>query len=170
MLKTILIIIAILGVFAVAGFAWAKHKGYCTGGDYLQRASERISHKLDLNDEQDAHLQGLTQTLHGLREGWAEHRTELSTEIERLLATPTLDRVAAMDMLPLRESRAKAPRHEARVRKIPFASSRLGASIPSPTYWNSGDLRARDSLRPLPLPSSRSGAVGRTMEPWLTSC
>ena len=66
---------------------------------YLQRASEGISHKLDLNDEQNAHLQGLAQTLHGLREGWAEHRTELSAEIGRLLATPTLDRAAAMDMV-----------------------------------------------------------------------
>ena len=99
MLKTTLIIIAILGVFAVAGLAWAKHKGYCTGGDYLQRASERISGKLDLNDEQNAKLQGLTEALRSLREDWMARRTGLNAEIGNLLATPTLDRDAAMDLL-----------------------------------------------------------------------
>ena len=35
MLKTALIILAILGVVAAIGIAWAKHNGYCAGGDYL---------------------------------------------------------------------------------------------------------------------------------------
>ena len=98
MLKILLITLAILGVVAISGFAWAKHKGYCSGGDFVQRASERVSHKLALDDTQKAKLQGVTEKLRTMRDGWSEGRNQVRDEIGALLAAPSLnrDRVTAL--------------------------------------------------------------------------
>lgn len=112
MLKTTLIVIAILGVLAVVGIAWAKHKGYCAGADYLQHASERVARELDLNDEQNGRLQGFVETLGGLRASWLDHRTELIDELEGLLAAPTLDRERVVDVLDERHQAMVVRRQE----------------------------------------------------------
>lgn len=92
MLKILLIVLAILGVIAISGFAWAKHKGYCSGGDFMQRASERVSHKLELDDNQKAKLQGFTENLRTLRDDWSEGRSQVRDHVEDLLTAPSLDR------------------------------------------------------------------------------
>lgn len=98
MLKILLITLAILGVVAISGFAWAKHKGYCSGGDFVQRASERVSHKLALDDTQKAKLREFTEKLRTMRDGWSEGRNQVRNEIGVLLAAPSLnrDRVTAL--------------------------------------------------------------------------
>jgi hypothetical protein len=51
MLKIVLVTLLVVGLLAGLGIAWAKHKGYCSAEDPMQHITERISHKLDLNDE-----------------------------------------------------------------------------------------------------------------------
>lgn len=102
MLKILLITLAVVGVLAAGGIAWARHNGFCAGGDHLEHVTERVSRKLDLGAEQNQKLQGLTEMLRKLRGDWAEHRTQRSGEIESLLAAPTLDRDRALDLLSQR--------------------------------------------------------------------
>lgn len=92
MLKILMIILAILGVVVISGFAWAKHNGYCSGGDFMQRASERVSHKLELDDNQEAKLKGFTEKLRALRDSSSAGRTPIRDEIGGLLTAPSLDR------------------------------------------------------------------------------
>lgn len=99
MLKIALITLAILGVVAAGGIAWARHNGYCPGGDYLEQVTGRVSRRLDLNDEQNDRLLGFAEALRRLRGDWTERRTQWSDEIERLLAASTLDRDRATDLL-----------------------------------------------------------------------
>ncbi len=99
MLKISLITLAVIIVLAGLGVAWARHHGYCAGGDHLDHVTARIAHKLDLNDEQNQRLQGLAETLRKLRGGWTENRTQRADEIGRLLAAPTLDRSRAMGLV-----------------------------------------------------------------------
>ena len=98
MLKILLITLAILGVVAISSFAWAKHKGYCSGGDFVQRASERVSHKLALDDTQKAKLQGFTEKLRTMRSDRSRGPSQIGDEIGTLLAAPSLnrDRVTAL--------------------------------------------------------------------------
>jgi Spy/CpxP family protein refolding chaperone len=102
MLKILLITLTVLGIIAIAGFAWAKHQGYCSGGDFMQRVTDRVSRKLDLNEDQTAKLQGLAEKLRALRGDRTEGRTQLRDDIEGLLAAPTLDRNRALTLLDQR--------------------------------------------------------------------
>jgi hypothetical protein len=61
MLKMSLITLAVVGIIAAVGIAWARHSGYCAGGDFLNHITARVSRKLDLNAEQNEKLQGLPQ-------------------------------------------------------------------------------------------------------------
>jgi len=99
MLKISLITLAVIVVLAGLGIAWARHNGYCAGGDHLNRVTALVARKLDLNDEQNQRLQGLAETLRKLRRDWTEHRNEHADEIGRLLTAPTLDRNRVMGML-----------------------------------------------------------------------
>jgi periplasmic protein CpxP/Spy len=100
--KIFFITLAVIGLISAVGIAWARHNGYCAGGDYLKHVTERVSRKLDLNEEQNQRLQGIAEMLRKLRADWAERRTQSSNEIESLLAAPTLDRDRVMDLLTQR--------------------------------------------------------------------
>ena len=99
MLKTLLIvslvIIALLGV----GAAWAKHKGYCNGGGAAQLISQRLTHKLDLNAEQQNRLQALTEQFRELREHREQHKAAIGQQVSQLLSTAKLDRDHAIELL-----------------------------------------------------------------------
>jgi Spy/CpxP family protein refolding chaperone len=102
MWKTILITVAVVGVIAVAGVAWAKHSGYCRGYDRMSHITERISRKLDLNDEQRDRLLGFAKGLRGLREHGRELRSGMREEVVDLLAAPQLDRERAAELVDRR--------------------------------------------------------------------
>jgi Spy/CpxP family protein refolding chaperone len=112
MLKILLITLTILGVVAVAGFAWAKHQGYCSEGDFVKRVTDRVSRKLDLDEDQAARLQGLAEKLRALRGDWTEGRTRMRTDVDGLLAAPTLDRDRAMTLLDQRHRSMAARKSE----------------------------------------------------------
>ncbi|MGA7980990.1 MAG: periplasmic heavy metal sensor [Chromatiaceae bacterium] len=102
MLKMSLITLAVVGIIAAVGIAWARHSGYCAGGDFLNHITARVSRKLDLNAEQNEKLQGLAAMLRQLRGDWRERRPQVSPEIDSLLATKTLDRDLVMELLEKR--------------------------------------------------------------------
>lgn len=99
MLKIVLTITAVIGLLAVLGAAWAKHNGYCAGGDRMQYVAERVARKLDLTDEQQAKLQTFTETLRQLRGDWGGRRKALTDELAGLLAAPSLDRNRVGELL-----------------------------------------------------------------------
>lgn len=98
MLKILLITLAIVAI-TVAGITWARHNGYCRGGDSMQHITERVSRKLDLNDEQKLKLEAFAETLQKLRSDWSERRTQMSAEVEDILAGPSLDRDRVIALL-----------------------------------------------------------------------
>lgn len=98
MLKILLITLAIVAIIAT-GITWAKHNGYCRGGDFMQHITERVSRKLDLNDEQRLKLDAFAETLRELRGNWTERRGQMGVEVEGLLAAPLLDRDRVMALL-----------------------------------------------------------------------
>ena len=98
MLKILLITLAIVAI-TVAGITWARHNGYCRGGDFMPHITERVSRKLDLNDEQKLKLEAFAETLRKLRGDWSERRTQMLAEVEDLLAGPSLDRDRVIALL-----------------------------------------------------------------------
>jgi uncharacterized membrane protein len=54
----------------------------------------------------------VAEALRGLRNDWAERRTERRAEIEHLLSSPTLDRTRAMDLLEEAHQTMADRRHE----------------------------------------------------------
>jgi Spy/CpxP family protein refolding chaperone len=111
MLKISLVTLAVIGVLAAVGIAWARHSGYCAGGDYLEHVTGRVSRKLELNDEQNQNLKGFAELLRGLREDWVERGNQLSGEIELLLSGPELDRKRVMDLLAARHEAMSEQKH-----------------------------------------------------------
>lgn len=67
MLKTTLIVLLVLGVLTAGAVAWAKHNGCRSIENRMQHISERIAHRLDLNDDQRVRLDDLVETLRELR-------------------------------------------------------------------------------------------------------
>jgi Spy/CpxP family protein refolding chaperone len=112
MLKILLIAAAVLGVVAIVGIAWANHKGYCSTGDYVEHVAQRVTRKLDLDEEQAAKLRGFGDRLRGLRSDWTERKTQMRQEIERLLGEPSLDRERATALLDERRLAMAERRHE----------------------------------------------------------
>ena len=96
MLKISLITLAVLGLIAAAGFAWARHNGYCTGGGHFGQVKARVARKLDLDEAQSRQLDDFAEALRRLRGDWVERRAGIGGEVERLMAAPTLDREQVM--------------------------------------------------------------------------
>jgi Spy/CpxP family protein refolding chaperone len=99
MLKISLITLAVLGLIAAAGLAWARHNGYCTGGGHFEHVKARVARKLDLNETQSRQLDDFAEALRRLRGEWVERRAAIGDEVERLMAAPTLDREQVMALL-----------------------------------------------------------------------
>jgi Spy/CpxP family protein refolding chaperone len=99
MLKTILITLAVLGVIAAAGMAWAKQSGYCSPENRLQKITERVGRKLDLNDDQQGLLEALTKTLRDLRIERQGLRVAMKESLTELLSEPSLDRDRATALI-----------------------------------------------------------------------
>ncbi len=99
MLKTILITLAVLGVIAAAGMAWAKQSGYCSPENRLQKITERVGRKLDLNDDQQGLLEALTKTLRDLRIERQYLRVAMKESLTELLSEPSLDRDRAIALI-----------------------------------------------------------------------
>ncbi|MEA3411635.1 MAG: periplasmic heavy metal sensor [Pseudomonadota bacterium] len=103
MLKIVLITLVVVGVIAGFGIAWAKHKGYCSAEGRMQHVTERISKKLDLDDEQKSRLTALGERFQALRGDWREHRTELRADVQDLLKNDRFDRERALQMIDERQ-------------------------------------------------------------------
>lgn len=103
MLKSILIVLFVLGIIGVAGAGWAKHNGYCQGGDRLQHVSDRVTRKLDLNETQQGKLQALVETLREVRGDRGVRKTRLRERIDGLLSAETLDRGQALAFIEERQ-------------------------------------------------------------------
>jgi Spy/CpxP family protein refolding chaperone len=99
MLKTILITLAVLGVIAAAGMAWVKQSGYCSPENRLQKITERVGRKLDLNDDQQGLLEALTKTLRDLRNERQGLRVAMKESLTDLLSEPSLDRDRAIALI-----------------------------------------------------------------------
>ena len=112
MLKTLLIIAAVVGVIGAAGVAWAKYTGYCPVGDRMQYITDRMSRKLDLNDEQRDRLQAFVETLRDLREERQDLRGAMQAEVADLLAAPQLDRDRAVEAIDARVQSMTANKHQ----------------------------------------------------------
>jgi len=112
MLKFLLTTLAVVGVVAFAGIAWAKHNGYCSDGNRLQHVTERISRKLDLTEAQKAKLQSFAETLHSLRGEGTELRAQLRDALDNLLAAPLLDRDRVTQLLEERHQAMEALKGE----------------------------------------------------------
>ena len=99
MLKTTLIVLVVLAALAVAGLAWAKHNGYCSAEDRIHYVSERIGHKLELNDDQQGRLASFIGTLHDLRRELQDHRRSAKHDVTELLSVPRMDRDRAIALI-----------------------------------------------------------------------
>jgi Spy/CpxP family protein refolding chaperone len=98
-MKTTLIILGIVALVGVAGFAWAKSQGYCGEGGHTQFMADRLEGKLDLDEGQRAQLDDLTRLIRELRGNWVEQRTQVRDEVVALISAPTLDRDQAEALL-----------------------------------------------------------------------
>ncbi len=98
-MKILLIISALIAVLAIAGLAWAGHRGICGHGDLVEHVAKRISHRLDLNVEQTKELQDFAEQIRGQRDDWAARRSQTRQEIDGLLVAPTLDRERLMALI-----------------------------------------------------------------------
>lgn len=99
MLKTILITLAVLVVIGAAGMAWAKQSGYCSPEKRIQKITERVGKKLDLNDDQQGRLEVFAETLRGLRGERKAHRDAVKDNVTELLSASSLDRDRAITMI-----------------------------------------------------------------------
>jgi Spy/CpxP family protein refolding chaperone len=99
MLKTILITLAVLGIIVAAGIAWAKQSGFCSPESRIQKITERVGRKLDLNDDQQGRLETFAEALRGLRSDRQAHRVAAKEAIAELLAASSLDRDRAIDLI-----------------------------------------------------------------------
>ena len=96
MLKTTLIVLLVLGVLTVGAVAWAKHNGYCSIENRMQHISERIAHRLDLNDDQRVRLDDLVGTLRELRHEQRDSRQAMKDTVAEMLSAASLDRDRAL--------------------------------------------------------------------------
>jgi len=103
MLKIVLITLVVVGVIAGFGIAWAKHKGYCSAEGRMQHVTERISKKLDLNDEQKSRLTALGEQFQTLRGDWRERRGTMRSDVQDLLKNDRFDRERALEMIDERQ-------------------------------------------------------------------
>jgi Spy/CpxP family protein refolding chaperone len=99
MLKTILITLAVLGFIAAAGMAWAKQSGYCSPENRLQKITERVGRKLDLNDDQQGRLEAFAKTLRDLRNERQDLGVAMKSSLKELLSEPSLDRDRAIALI-----------------------------------------------------------------------
>lgn len=100
-MKTALIILAVVAVLAVAGLAWARHKGYCKG-DMVTFVAARLTNKLDLDEAQRGKLDALADTVRKLRGDWRKGREQVGAEVAGLLESPALDRARALTLVDTR--------------------------------------------------------------------
>lgn len=99
MLKTTLIALAVLGIMVAGGMAWAKQSGYCSAEHRMQKVTERIGRKLDLNDDQQGRLQAFAETLRGLRSERQAQRDFAQDNVAELLSAASLDRDRAIVLI-----------------------------------------------------------------------
>jgi len=99
MLKTILITLAVLGIIAAAGMAWAKNSGYCSPENRIHKITERVGRKLDLNEDQQGRLEDFAETLRGLRSERQAHRVAAKEDVAELLSASSLDRNRAISLI-----------------------------------------------------------------------
>lgn len=103
MLKIVLVTLIVVGLLAGFGIAWAKHKGYCSAEGRMQHITERISHKLDLNDEQRSKLVALGEQFQALRGDWRDRRVDMRANVLDLLKNDRFDRERAQQMIEERQ-------------------------------------------------------------------
>jgi Spy/CpxP family protein refolding chaperone len=99
MLKTVLIVLVVLVAVAAVGVTWAKRSGYCSVENRMHHITERIGRKLDLNDDQQGHLEDLVETVRELRSERQDPRAVLQGHLTELLSEPSLDRDRAVAMI-----------------------------------------------------------------------
>lgn len=99
MLKTILITLVVLGVIAAAGAAWAKHSGYCSPENRIQKITERVGRRLDLNDDQQGRLEAFAQILQDLRSHRQVRRVAVKDNVAELLSASSMDRDRAIELI-----------------------------------------------------------------------
>ena len=104
--KTTMIIIALLALLLISGYAVARYKGFCAGPEgRLDWAAKRLGSKLDLNQTQESQLlQFKNQALEIVQDMRAERTTTAEAAIA-LLDTPKMDREQARQLV--REKQAQ---------------------------------------------------------------
>jgi Spy/CpxP family protein refolding chaperone len=84
---------------AVIGVAWAMYSGNCSAEGHIGHVTERIGRKLELNDNQQGHLQAFAQNLLSLRSERQNYRLAMKDGITELLSAPSLDRERAVALI-----------------------------------------------------------------------
>lgn len=109
MKTSIAILLLIVSVLTVGGFAFAKTKGDYRGSEgHMSWMKERASDKLNLTENQQARLETLFDTLTALRDGMRQSRQETHQELSELLSAPQLDRAEAQALLNERHAAMSA--------------------------------------------------------------
>lgn len=109
MKTSIAILLLIVSVLAIGGFAFAKTKGDYRGPEgHMGWMKQRASEKLSLTDNQQARLETLFQTLTAMRDGMKQSRHETHQELSELLSAPQLDRAQAQALLDERHAAMSA--------------------------------------------------------------
>ena len=119
MKKSTKLITSILVGLGIIGSAAAFHKPrWCSHGPghwqsehHAEQIVERISERLDLNEEQTAKLNQLKDRLAVLREGFRQDREQHRAQLMELISAPELDQQQVLDMIRQRISamEQKAP-------------------------------------------------------------
>lgn len=103
MLKIVLVTLLVVGLLVGFAIAWAKHQGYCSAEGRMQHITERISQKLNLNDEQRSKLVTLGEQFQALRGDWRERRIDMQANMLDLLKNDRFDRERAKQMIDERQ-------------------------------------------------------------------
>lgn len=101
MMKTFLVISLVLfGMLAIGGIAVAKTKGTCHGLEgRMNRIMERVTKKLNLDEDQQTRLGTVRDKLVDMRESMSSSRRETRQALSELLAAPQLDRTKAQSYI-----------------------------------------------------------------------
>ena len=94
--KTTMIVIALLALLLISGYAVARYKGFCAGPEgRLDWAAKRLGSKLDLNQTQESQLLQFKNQALEIVQDMRDERTTTAEAAIALLDTPQLDREQA---------------------------------------------------------------------------
>jgi len=97
--KTIIIVLVVIGIVLLSGFAYARYQGFYHGPEGKANwLMERVTKQLELDDQQQQQLGKFRDKVLSLKDSMQSERPQHIDEALKLLDTPQLDRNQAYQL------------------------------------------------------------------------